>query len=178
MKQIFTFILIGLASINSYSQDTGLSDKLIELGKLYRNFMFRNNPPPGTNEKLTELKSEGLGTTVEFIKQTITPDNQLTEESFLRLPDTVSLRYIYLVRLISLNIQDENPRDNHALISDSTNSTVNYYILADNYYDMLFNGIGNKNQPFDLTKINFDLDSGSLWHDNLGVYEYSKASKL
>jgi hypothetical protein len=29
--------------------------------------------------------------------------------------------------------------------------------LLDNYYDMLFKSVGNKNQPFDLSKQNFEM---------------------
>jgi ABC-type oligopeptide transport system ATPase subunit len=43
---------------------------------------------------------------IEFIRQTITPNNKLTDENFLKLPDTTSLRYIFVERLINLNIRE------------------------------------------------------------------------
>ncbi|MCD4694591.1 MAG: hypothetical protein K8S16_00010 [Bacteroidales bacterium] len=140
--------------------------------------MFRNNPPTGTDAKLDNLKTDELTTTVEFIRQAITPKNQLTDKRYLTLPDTISLRYIYTVRLINLNIREENPKDNNELISDTLKSNIKYFKLVDNYYDMLFSGIGNKNQPFDLTTIDFELDKYNLKTDTEKGIFFLKAMSL
>ncbi len=178
MRKILAYLFLSVIAINSYSQNQEIDNNLIELGKLYRNFMFRNNPPAGTDEKLDKLKTDELNVTVEFIKQTITPKNKLTSENFLRLPDTTSLKFIFVVRQINLNIREENPKDNYKLIADTLNSDIKYFALVDNYYDMLFSGIGNKNQPFDLTNVNFELNNYNLKSDTEKVIFFLKAMSL
>lgn len=178
MKKILTYLFLSVIAINSFSQNQQIDNNLIELGKLYRNFMFRNNPPAGTDEKLDKLKTDELNVTVEFIKQTITPKNELTSETFLKLPDTLSLKHIFVVRQINLNIREENPKDNFKLIADTLNSDIKYFALVDNYYDMLFSGIGNKNQPFDLTDVNFELNNYNLKNDTEKGIFFLKAMSL
>lgn len=178
MRKILAYLFLSVIAINSYSQNQVIDNNLIELGKLYRNFMFRNIPPAGTNEKLDKLKTDELNVTVEFIKQTITSKNELTSERFLQLPDTISLKYIFVVRQISLNVREENPKDNYKLIADTLSSDIKYFALVDNYYDMLFSGIGNKNQPFDLTEVNFELNNYNLKSDTEKGIFFLKAMSL
>ena len=149
MRKVLCILLLSTITLNIYSQSLDLNEDLIELGKYYRNYMFRNNPSPETFEKLNNLRVDELNPTIEFIKQTVISHNDLTDEKYLKLPNAKTLKYIYIVREINLNIREENPVDNQELIANILGSDVNYNSLIDNYYDMLFSGIGNKNQPFD-----------------------------
>ncbi|MBT29415.1 MAG: hypothetical protein CMO01_07100 [Thalassobius sp.] len=178
MRKVLCILLLSTITLNIYSQSLDLNEDLIELGKYYRNYMFRNNPSPETFEKLNNLRVDELNPTIEFIKQTVISHNDLTDEKYLKLPNAKTLKYIYIVREINLNIREENPVDNQELIANILGSDVNYNSLIDNYYDMLFSGIGNKNQPFDLSDINFEIDKYNLSNDTEKGIFFLKAMSL
>jgi hypothetical protein len=58
---------------------------------------------------------------------------------------------------VNWNLREETPRDNNEVITELQNKGLTRYELLDSYYDMLFSGVANKNQPFDLSTINFEL---------------------
>jgi len=156
MTKSISKILILFFTIFSFGQ-TNNNSKLIELGKTYNDFMFRNTP---TKDILKEINSnipENLKTTSSFIVESITSKNKLLTQPFLQRPDDVTLKQIYIVREINFNLQEENQIDNNKLIDSLSNVNIPTYELVDNYYDMLFTSVGNKNQPFDFSKIDFKL---------------------
>ena len=152
-----TLTLLGLfLTVLTFGQ-TNNNEKLIELGKTYKDFMFRNKP---TKEVFKEIKvnvPEDLKTATDFIVQTITTKNKLLTPQFLSRPDDQTLKQIFIIRQISLNLQEENQVNNYKLIDSLSVEIVPIYELVDNYYGMLFTAVGNKNQPFDFSKINFKL---------------------
>ena len=72
----------------AFSQDVP-NDKLTDLAQAWSSFMLRNNPPKGFTKDLKAGVPESLQVTAEFIGQTITSDNDLLKEKYLRLPDVV-----------------------------------------------------------------------------------------
>jgi len=133
------------------------NDKLIELGKTYKDFMFRNEPTKQVFKDIKENNTENLKTATDFIAQTITTKNKLLIQQFLSRPDEHTLKQIFIIRAINLNLREENQIDNNKLIDSLTNVSIPIYELVDNYYGMLFTAVGNKNQPFDFSKIDFKL---------------------
>ena len=161
MKKITLILIVNFITILTFGQ-TNESQKLIELGKTYKNFMLRNEP---TKEDYKNLKSdipESLKNAVEFISQTITNKNKLLTQEFLSRPDDKTLKQIYTIRAINLNLREENQINNNKLIDSLVNKNISVYELLDNYYDMLFTGVGNKNQPFNLSKTDLKLKSYNL----------------
>ena len=152
-----TLTLLGLfLTVLTFGQ-TNNNEKLIELGKTYKDFMFRNKP---TKEVFKEIKvnvPEDLKTATDFIVQTITTKNKLLTPQFLSRPDDQTLKQIFIIRQINLNLREENQVNNYKLIDSLSVEIVPIYELVDNYYGMLFTAVGNKNQPFDFSKINFKL---------------------
>lgn len=133
------------------------NQKMIELGKAYKDFMFRNEP---TKDILKELKSdvpENLKIATEFILQTITTKNKILNPTFLSRPNDEVLKQIYVIRAISLNLREENQVDNNILIDSLSNKDIPVYELIDNYYGVIFSAVGNKNQPFNLSKTDFKM---------------------
>lgn len=159
-----TFLIIGiLLSTLTFAQSN--NTKLIELGKIYKDFMFRNEP---NKEVIKEAKANvpnHLNFTTDFIVQTITTKNKLLTTTFLSRPDDKILKDIYIIRAINLNLREENQIDNNKLIDSLLNKSISNYELIDNYYNMLFTGVGNKNQPFDLSKIDIKLKDYNLKDD-------------
>lgn len=141
-----TLTLLGIClTVCSYGQ-TAENDKLVELGKAYKDFMFRNEPPKDFIKDLQTNVQESLKITTNFIAQTITNDNDLLKQQFLTLPDNQSLKLIYIVRAINHNIRLENQIDNIKLIDSLKTIDIPKNELVDGYYSMLFASVGNQNQ--------------------------------
>lgn len=138
------------------------NDGLIELGKAYRQFMFRNNPPSEFLQKLDKFENSEFSFPAKFIKETITPNNSILTEPFLKRPSDKDLKYIYIIEQINYNIRKETPQDNNELINDFIKKEVSSQELLSDYYSMLISSFGNKNQPFDMSNVNFDLNSYGL----------------
>ena len=154
-KTTLTFLGLCL-TVLTFGQ-TNNNEKLIELGKTYKDFMFRNEP---TKEVFKEIKvnvPENLKTATNFIVQTITTKNELLTRKFLSRPDDQTLKQIFIIRQIDLNLREENQIDNNKLIDSLVVKNIPIYELVDNYYGMLFTAVGNKNQPFDFSKVDFKL---------------------
>ncbi|MDD2622761.1 MAG: hypothetical protein WC142_04505 [Bacteroidales bacterium] len=161
MRKIFLIAILTIGNL-SVMNASDLNNNLIELAKIYRNFMFRNSPTTSTFEQLAEIKSSELMNATKFIKETITTGNKLTTTEFLKLPDETTLKYIYIIRRINWNITEEQPKDNNKVITELTDSAIPRYELIDNYYEMLFIGVGNKNQPFNLSGVDFQMNKYEL----------------
>ncbi|WP_162051444.1 hypothetical protein [Pontibacter pamirensis] len=177
MKRV-TLLAAFLLAFLSGVKANDLNNDLVELAKIYRNFMFRNSPTESTYAQLKGIKSAELASSAKFIKETITSKNRLAETEFLKLPDEETLKYVYIIKLINWNIREEKPRDNVELISELTEKEVPRYELIDSYYDMLFSGIGNKNQPFDLSGINFSTSEYDFRDDTEKGIFFLKAMNL
>ena len=149
--------LIPILLANLIFGQTNNHIKLIELGKAYKDFMFRNEPNKQFFKEINNGITEDLNTATSFIVQTITTKNKLLSKQYLSRPDDNTLKQLYIIRAIDLNLREENQLDNNNLIDSLTKSSIPTYELVDNYYGMLFTAIGNKNQPFDLSKVDFKL---------------------
>lgn len=163
MKKLLLIIII-LTNL-SVSNASELNNDIIELAKIYRNFMFRNSPVESTFKQLQNIDNIELTGSVKFIKEAITTNNSLTEKEFLSLPGTTTLAQLYIIRRVSWNLGEEIPKDNYDVIKELQSKNTSRYELVDNYYNMLFSGIANKNQPFDLSDVNFELFDYGLADD-------------
>lgn len=156
MKRIIFTFLATCLTLLTFGQVTE-SKKMIELGKTYKDFMFRNEP---TKDILKEIKSDApqnLKLATEFIIQSITNKNKLLTQPFLSRPEASVLKQIFIIRAINLNLREENQVDNNKLIDSLSSKEIPTYELVDNYYGMLFTAVGNKNQPFDFSKNDFKM---------------------
>lgn len=144
---------------------TNNNEKLIELAKIYKDFMFRNEP---TKDILKDLKTnvpENIKAANDFIVQTITTKNKLLSQPFISRPDNITLKQIYIIRAINLNFRGENQIDNNKLVDSLITKNIPVHELVDNYYGMLFTAVGNKNQPFDFSKVDFKIKDYNLKDD-------------
>lgn len=162
-KAILTLLNVFI-TILCFSQATE-NNKLIELAKGYKDFMFRNEPPKNFVKELELNLPANLKTTSDFILQTIISDNDLLKQQYLVLPDTSTLKSIYIIRNINFNLREENPVDNNKLIDSLRSSYISKYELIDCYYSILFASVGNKNKPFNFSKIDFTLKEYNLTND-------------
>lgn len=161
MKKASLFLIAACISTIAYTQKTE-SQKLIELGEAYKNFMFVNDP---TKEIIKGIKAEipeNLNFATDFIIQTISKKNKLLESAFLTRPGDEILKQVYIIREINLNMREETQVNNLQLIDSLMKRNIPVYELIDNYYEMIFTSVGNKNQPFNLSKTDFKLNDYNL----------------
>lgn len=156
MKKTVLTILVICLNVLVFGQTTD-NAKLNELGKVYKDFMFRNEPSKAVFKNIKSSVPEYLKSATDFIVQTITTKNKLLTRQFLSRPDDQVLRQIFLIHAINLNLREENQMDNNKLLDSLTRAKIPTYELIDIYYGMLFTAVGNKNQPFDFSKIDFNL---------------------
>lgn len=151
-------MMLGLCGQNSHQQ-------MIFLAKTYSNFMFRNQPTKEVFKELKAMSDPDMAATVDFITQTITTKNKILTNRYLTRPDDRTLKQIYIIRAISLNQNEKTPVDNDSLIDSLVRADIPVYELVDNYYEMVFMAVGNKNQPFNLSKMNFKMNDYRLKDD-------------
>jgi len=160
MKKIVLVLLaMGFTQIFAWGQ---VNDGLIELGKVYKQFMFRNNPPETVLANLDNYENTELSFAANFIQETIRPNSNVISDEFLKRPNDNDLKLIYIIRQINLNAGKEKPKDNTELVSDLLKKEIGTQELVDNYYSMLFAAYGNKVKPYDLSKTDFQLNNYGL----------------
>lgn len=164
MKKAILILLAICLNSMTFGQVTE-NQKMIELAKIYKDFMFRNEPSKKVLKDLSADVPENLKTATAFIGQTITTKNKLCTQPFLARPNDKVLKQIYIIAAISQNLREENRVDNNKLIDSLSAKDIPVYELVDNYYNMVFTAIGNKNQPFDLSKVDLTLNDYNLKDD-------------
>lgn len=160
-------LLVAIAlcvTFRAFSQDVP-NDKLTELAKAWSGFMMQNEPPKAFIKDLQANMPEILRPASEFIIQTITKNNDLLKEPYLTLPDSATIKNIFIIRSVAANIRDEYKVDNNILIDSLKGADIARNELVHNYYEMLFIGVGNKRKPFNLSKSNFNLNNYNLKND-------------
>lgn len=100
-----------------------------------------------------------------FVIQTITTKNDLLNKKYLDLPEESILKNIYILSEINPIKKKNTDLTKEEILNDLLKKEISRYELVDNYYGMLFTAIGNKNKPFDLSGINFELDNYQLKDD-------------
>jgi hypothetical protein len=143
-----TFLIVGQVTQNQ---------KMIELGKTYKDFMFRNEPTKDVLKGIIADIPENMQVATDFIVQSITTKNKLLTQPYLSRPDDQTLKQIFIIKALFQNLREENQVDNNKLIDSLTTAKIATYELVDNYYGMLFTSVGNKNQPFNFSKVDFKL---------------------
>jgi hypothetical protein len=158
-KIVSTTLVIAFLQTLAWGQVT---DGLIELGKVYKQFMFRNNPPEAVIASLEKYDNTELSFAAKFIKETIKSNSNILSDEFLKRPGDIDLKFIYIVRQVNLNAIKEKPKDNSELVNDLLEKEVATPELVDNYYSLLFTAYGNKVRPYDLSKVDFQLNNYGL----------------
>ena len=161
MRTLLIAIAVLSCSLSSIAQDIP-NDKLTILAKAWSGFMLQNEPPKGYIKNLKANMPEGLQPAAEFISQTITSDNDLLKDKFLTIPEAATLKNIYIIRSVVANIREEYRVDNDKLIDSLKAADIPRNDMVYNYYDMLFTGVGNKNKPFNMSRVNLNLNNYKL----------------
>ncbi len=165
MKKTIITLFCLTALVTTQAQNT-YEEGLIELGRAYKDYMFRAEP---SKQKIKELKNsnetDSLRSTALFVIECIKAKSKILKQEFLKLPDMNTLKSMYIVGEVSENMREEGGPDNITLVDSLLSSDIQQVVLVDYYYRTLFVANGNKNQPFDLSKFDFDINSYNLKTD-------------
>jgi len=157
----YILILLLILCNRVYAQESN-NVFLVKFAKAYKDFMFRNEMPNETVKELKAMLTDETKVAGEFILQTLTSGNKITSRQYLTRPENNSLKQIYIIHALSRNERKENRIDENKLIDSLNNQIISDYELLDIYYGMLFTAVGNKNQPFNLSKMNLKLEDYEL----------------
>lgn len=141
------------------------ADPFLELARFYKNNMFGNEPTKEAVRSLETSVPDSLAQVRAFIVETALPNNDLLKKEFLALPEERSLKQLHLVRQLDLELR-KNGDSRLAAFRDSLGShPPQRQELIRNYYTMLFASVGNKNKPFDLSRLDLRLNELGLAND-------------
>jgi hypothetical protein len=138
---------------------------IVRLARTYKNMMFGSDP---SAEVLADLKAQcpaELATAHAFIEQTITPMNDLLQTNYLKIPDEHVLWQLYTIRMLSQDMREAERIGDQPFIDGLRNTPPARPVQVASYYSMLFIGVGNKNRPFNLSKLDLKPDSYGLLDD-------------
>lgn len=148
---LFLFCMLSL-SLKSYSQ-LQKNDALYVLANFYHRYLFVNNPSKNEIKSIEEKMPAELNVATDFIMQTVTTKNKLLTKPYLTKPESEVLQQLYIISEISKRTRESDIVDFKKLIDSLVVNVSDPKVLLDNYYNMLFIGVGNKTRPFNLAKV-------------------------
>ena len=163
IKNNFILILLFFIVANSYSQTS--EQDLVKLSRIYNKFHARTEL---TNDAITTLdsyKGTDLEKTSLFIKEACTKNNAILSNSFLIKPDSLTLRCFHVIVLSNYNMFKPDAVEDNKYARQLLKKKYNINESIRFYYSTLFTSIGNKNKPFDYSKIDIKLDSLNLTNE-------------
>lgn len=161
MKSI-TILLAALCAATFSFATPSENQKLIELGKLYRDFMFRNEAKKTDLKTATADIPEGMKPAAEFIEETIKSSNKILSKKYLTRPDDNTLKQIYIINAVCMTSKTETAIDKNHLVDSLSGKNIPVHEMVDNYYDMLLTSEINKNQASNIHKFDFVLKDYKL----------------
>jgi hypothetical protein len=147
----------------TFSQHRQLNYELIRLGRIYALYSGSKKDAASTVTKQTiyEGMPDDQVKTREFLNETTLSQNNIINEKFLTLPDTLTLRNLYVIRSVAWN-QGKLQKKDLALVDSLLEKTIPYNDLVSCYYNILFSAVVAKNTPLYLSKIDFNTESYNL----------------
>lgn len=162
MKKSIALITLLTLGINASSQGTLGKSHIIELGKYYSRFMFVNDPSKDLVKKLGEDYDDNLMNTVLFVKEVTKSKNRILSDKFLKLPDTNTLKVVFIIDALHQNPHLKSPSSPSKVVDSLIDAKIPFDVLVDKYYHIIFTSYGNKNKPFDMSKVNIRLSELEL----------------
>ncbi|HTE31182.1 MAG TPA: hypothetical protein VK666_12460 [Chryseolinea sp.] len=156
-------ITLSILLVNE-GQAQSVNGDLIKLAKVYRDFLWIN-PPLQTFEQLNSIDNPQLKASKDFILEAVKPNNKITSALYLNRPDSITIKNLFIIRSINWNLHEADPIDNLALIDSLNLLPPSSYEQLSSYYEMIFVSVSNKNKPFNMSKVNFNIDSYGLKDD-------------
>lgn len=158
MKYILLLVTSVYFNFHGLTQQDLNTDHILELSSYYSSYMFGSSEvPKDVVAQLGTQHEENLVRSASFVKEVTKPNNKILSVQFLKLPDTTTLKVVYIIDALHQNPHLKNPKDPKALVDSLKLVNIPYFLLVDQYYQTVFTSVGNKNRPFDLSKYNFQM---------------------
>jgi len=165
MKKPIYIILTLFLGHGLFAQDSLNTSHIIELGKHYSSFMFANDASKELINNLGANYEDNLMPSVNFVKEATKSKNKILTDKFTKLPDTTTLKVIYIIDALHQNPHLKSPKNPIRLVDSLKTIQIPNHLLVDQYYQTLFTSVGNKNKPFDMSKVNFHMNELGLSTD-------------
>ncbi|CAL2092902.1 hypothetical protein [Tenacibaculum sp. 190524A05c] len=165
MQRTLITLVIFLISQVGFSQDLTYKNELVSLAKIYKKFHFGSDPTTSYYKKINSVSNNKLNHAKQLISEIVTSNNNLLTEKYLSKPDSITLKSLYIIRGVNWNLHEAEAKNNLKVVDSLLNEKTDYNELVSCYYGMIFSGVGNKNRPFDLSTINFELENYNLQND-------------
>ena len=178
MKKYIYIILTIFWGQSLHAQDSLNTQHIIALSKYYSSFMFANDASKELVKKLGIDYDENLSNSISFVKEVTKSKNKILSDKFLRLPDTSTLKVIFIIDALNQNPHLKNPKDPIILVDSLKNVQIPIHLLTDQYYQTIFTSVGNKNKPFNLSKVNFDMSELGLTTDRQKAIFYLRCMNM
>ena len=157
LPSIFFFISTNLLSQIS-NEDF---PNLIELAEIYS----KDNNGFGENyiSSIEKLRTKNLNHIIDALILISKGDKKIFSSEFLSKPDSIELKYWYVLREIHYNNQSESKKiSSEDIAKKILNNKIDSRWLLDNYYYRLHGGFAKIFNEEDLSNINFDLEEYKL----------------
>jgi hypothetical protein len=146
-----------------HAQKEELYYEYIRLGRIYATFNGEKNLPVSVGKQVFyDSLPESQKRPRKFLFETLKSQNNILTDEFLILPDSSTLKTLYIVRSVAWNQGPDHYLKDYLLVDSLFKTTVSHEELVSCYYNMLFFSTINKRTPFYLSKYNFIPENYNL----------------
>jgi hypothetical protein len=158
LKYVVLFLFLNNIG---YSQTSDYKSELIKLAEIYKKYHVAKP----TNEVFTildSIKLKELQGSKMFIKELIQDNNSITDSIYVSKPDSSTIRNLLLIRGLTWNMFNNdyfNEEEKEYGLDSLMKEEIEYEEQFANYYSMMWTSILNKNRPFDMSTVDFNLNN-------------------
>jgi len=164
MKVKILAILLLIVKL-SFGQDSKCKNELIELGKIYRYHGNKEYSASDVEKKVNAISSAELTVSKKFIAEAVNAKSNIGAKEYLIKPDSLTLKYLYVIRGINYNLYENPPKENAIVLDSLLNENTNYHELLSSYYGMIFSRLTTRGDGFNMADVDFKPNEYNLIND-------------
>jgi len=168
MKTKLILLIFFIPLLLSAQDEQNFTNEIIHLAKLYRNHHVGGKLDMDESKALAKHKIPELSETKKILLILSDDYNLKKWKKILVKPDEVTLKNLYIIRTVNWGFYDDTPPEESELksiVEALVNEETNPLELLSCYYDMVFMHITNKHRPFNMAKVNFNIEAYNLAND-------------
>lgn len=166
MKKIIALLFAVFLLNNVQAQEhisAEIKQGIITLARFYKeNSSSGKDATREAKEKINSEKIDSLELAKQFFLAVVDTDKRILSKKYLSKPEPATLRNIFLAVNVNWNLYEDTPKDNDFLIDSLANADISDLEMLSTYYGTIFGCLTNKVQPFNLKKIDFNLNEYGL----------------
>jgi len=160
MRKLKYIILCLVLNQIGYNQNSDYKAELIKLAEIYKKYHVVK-PTTEVFAKLDSISSKELQGSKLFISELIQENNRITDSIYVVKPDSSTIRNLHLIRGLTWNMFNKeyfNESKKEYGLESLISENIDYKEQFANYYSMMWTSVLNKNKPFDMSKVDFNLN--------------------